>query len=76
MIFLVFLSSAVFVEGDIETRVYNDAISGEVKNVPEICVRRDGMSIKFFFACIVVCWFVFNHLYFLYFHSDFDLYNI
>ncbi|KAI8531633.1 hypothetical protein RHMOL_Rhmol11G0151800 [Rhododendron molle] len=35
-------NSTVFVEGDIETRVYNDSINGEVKNVPEICVRRDG----------------------------------
>ncbi|KAF6160220.1 hypothetical protein GIB67_016656, partial [Kingdonia uniflora] len=34
--------SPVFVEGDIETRVYNDSISGQVKNIPEICVRRDG----------------------------------
>lgn len=36
-------SSPVYVEGDIETRVYNDSISGEVKSIPEICVRRDGM---------------------------------
>nr|DAD36370.1 TPA_asm: hypothetical protein HUJ06_007011 [Nelumbo nucifera] len=36
-------NSPVFVEGDIETRVYNDSISGQVKNIPEICVRRDGM---------------------------------
>ncbi|RWR73855.1 Primosome PriB/single-strand DNA-binding [Cinnamomum micranthum f. kanehirae] len=35
-------NSPVFVEGDIETRVYNDNISGAIKNVPEICVRRDG----------------------------------
>ncbi|CAN1161503.1 Single-stranded DNA-binding protein, mitochondrial [Linum perenne] len=35
-------NSSVYVEGDIETRVYNDSISGEVKNIPEICVRRDG----------------------------------
>ncbi|KAH7661379.1 Single-stranded DNA-binding protein [Dioscorea alata] len=35
-------NSAVFVEGDIETRVYNDSITGQIKNVPEICVRRDG----------------------------------
>ncbi|OAY78945.1 Single-stranded DNA-binding protein, mitochondrial [Ananas comosus] len=35
-------NSAVFVEGDIETRVYNDNINGQVKNIPEICVRRDG----------------------------------
>ncbi|ONK58683.1 uncharacterized protein A4U43_C09F15590 [Asparagus officinalis] len=35
-------SSSVFVEGDIETRVYNDAIAGQVKSVPEICVCRDG----------------------------------
>ncbi|XP_022135640.1 single-stranded DNA-binding protein, mitochondrial [Momordica charantia] len=34
--------ASVYVEGDIETRVYNDSINGEVKNVPEICVRRDG----------------------------------
>jgi single-stranded DNA-binding protein len=32
----------VYVEGDIETRVYNDNINGTVKHVPEICVRRDG----------------------------------
>ncbi|CAL9134111.1 unnamed protein product [Musa textilis] len=38
-------NSAVFVEGDIETRVYNDSITGQVKNIPEICVRRDGTSI-------------------------------
>ncbi|RYR26343.1 hypothetical protein Ahy_B02g060575 [Arachis hypogaea] len=34
-------SSSVYVEGDIETRVYNDSINGEVKSIPEICVRRD-----------------------------------
>lgn len=35
-------NSSVYVEGDIETRVYNDAINGEIKNIPEVCVRRDG----------------------------------
>ncbi|CAI9102594.1 OLC1v1000887C1 [Oldenlandia corymbosa var. corymbosa] len=35
-------NSSVYVEGEIETRVYNDSINGEVKNIPEICVRRDG----------------------------------
>ncbi|CAD5167267.1 unnamed protein product, partial [Musa acuminata subsp. malaccensis] len=35
-------NSAVFIEGDIETRVYNDSITGQVKNIPEICVRHDG----------------------------------
>ncbi|XP_031388279.1 single-stranded DNA-binding protein, mitochondrial isoform X2 [Punica granatum] len=35
-------NSPVYVEGDIETRVYNDSISGQVKNIPEICIRRDG----------------------------------
>lgn len=42
-----FYSSSVFVEGDIETRVYNDSINGTVKNIPEICVRRDGMYTLF-----------------------------
>ncbi|RDX81282.1 Single-stranded DNA-binding protein, mitochondrial [Mucuna pruriens] len=37
-----FKNSSVYVEGDIETRVYNDSINGEVKSIPEICVRRDG----------------------------------
>lgn len=41
-------SSSVYVEGDIETRVYNDSINGEVKNIPEICIRRDGMYFFFF----------------------------
>ncbi|XVF05992.1 hypothetical protein REPUB_Repub06bG0009500 [Reevesia pubescens] len=36
-------NSSVYVEGDIETRVYNDSINGEVKSIPEICIRRDGM---------------------------------
>ncbi|KAG6492350.1 hypothetical protein ZIOFF_047307 [Zingiber officinale] len=36
-------NSSVLVEGDIETRVYNDGITGQVKNIPEICVRHDGM---------------------------------
>ncbi|KAL7157719.1 hypothetical protein ABFS83_02G095900 [Erythranthe nasuta] len=35
-------NSSVYVEGDIETRVYNDSINGDVKSIPEICVRRDG----------------------------------
>ncbi|KAI5658634.1 hypothetical protein M9H77_27427 [Catharanthus roseus] len=35
-------NSSVYVEGDIETRVYNDNINGEIKSIPEICVRRDG----------------------------------
>ena len=40
-----YFSAAVYVEGDIETRVYNDNINNQVKNIPEICVRRDGTSI-------------------------------
>ncbi|XP_021898867.1 single-stranded DNA-binding protein, mitochondrial [Carica papaya] len=35
-------NSSVYVEGDIETRVYNDTINGDVKSVPEICVRHQG----------------------------------
>ncbi|KAG5549064.1 hypothetical protein RHGRI_014436 [Rhododendron griersonianum] len=35
-------NSPVYVEGDIETRVFNDSINGEAKNIPEICVRYDG----------------------------------
>lgn len=35
-------NAAVYVEGDIETRVYNDRINNQLKNIPEICVRRDG----------------------------------
>eukprot|EP00262_Sarcandra_glabra_P016971 TRINITY_DN5669_c0_g1_i1.p1 TRINITY_DN5669_c0_g1~~TRINITY_DN5669_c0_g1_i1.p1 ORF type:complete len:207 (+),score=21.84 TRINITY_DN5669_c0_g1_i1:13-633(+) len=35
-------NSPVFVEGDIETRIYNDSINGQIKNIPEICIRRDG----------------------------------
>ncbi|KAG2592041.1 single-stranded DNA-binding protein, mitochondrial-like [Panicum virgatum] len=35
-------NAAVYVEGDIETRVYNDRINDQVKNIPEICLRRDG----------------------------------
>jgi len=42
---LPYVSSAVYVEGDIETRVYNDSVNDQVKNIPEICVRRDGMLI-------------------------------
>ncbi|XP_068493260.1 single-stranded DNA-binding protein, mitochondrial isoform X2 [Phaseolus vulgaris] len=37
-----FKNCSVYIEGDIETRVYNDSINGEVKSIPEICVRRDG----------------------------------
>uniref|UniRef100_A0A0A9D7S8 MTSSB n=1 Tax=Arundo donax TaxID=35708 RepID=A0A0A9D7S8_ARUDO len=35
-------NSALYVEGDIETRVYNDRVNDQVKSIPEICVRRDG----------------------------------
>eukprot|EP00252_Welwitschia_mirabilis_P023555 TRINITY_DN668_c0_g1_i1.p1 TRINITY_DN668_c0_g1~~TRINITY_DN668_c0_g1_i1.p1 ORF type:complete len:216 (-),score=40.69 TRINITY_DN668_c0_g1_i1:303-950(-) len=34
--------SPVYVEGDIEMRVYNDAIDGQVRSIPEICVRQNG----------------------------------
>jgi hypothetical protein len=40
--FFVSCSSPVFVEGDIETRVYNDNITGQVRHIPEITVRREG----------------------------------
>lgn len=33
----------MFVEGDIETRVYNDSITGQVRSVPEVVVRREGI---------------------------------
>ncbi|KZV43663.1 Single-stranded DNA-binding protein, mitochondrial precursor [Dorcoceras hygrometricum] len=36
-------NSSVYVEGELETRVYNDSINGDVKSIPEIVVRRDGM---------------------------------
>lgn len=35
-------NSSVYVEGDIEIRVYNKGITGEVVRMPEICVRYDG----------------------------------
>ncbi|XP_021742621.1 single-stranded DNA-binding protein, mitochondrial-like [Chenopodium quinoa] len=35
-------NSSVYVEGDIEIRVYNKGITGEVVRMPEICVRNDG----------------------------------
>lgn len=52
----VYCSSSVYVEGDIETRVYNDGINGEVKNIPEICIRHDGIkptiTVFFFSKCL------------------------
>lgn len=53
----VYCSSSVYVEGDIETRVYNDGINGEVKNIPEICIRHDGIkpTITVFFFSLNVC---------------------
>ncbi|XP_057830149.1 single-stranded DNA-binding protein, mitochondrial [Cryptomeria japonica] len=36
-------NACVYVEGDIEMRVYNDNINGQVRNVPEICIRRNGI---------------------------------
>uniref|UniRef100_A0A0D6R674 Single-stranded DNA-binding protein n=1 Tax=Araucaria cunninghamii TaxID=56994 RepID=A0A0D6R674_ARACU len=36
-------SAYVYIEGDIETRVYNDNINGTIRNIPEICIRRDGI---------------------------------
>ncbi|GMH10436.1 hypothetical protein Nepgr_012277 [Nepenthes gracilis] len=35
-------NSPVYVEGDIEVRVYNKSITGEIVKLPEICVRNDG----------------------------------
>ncbi|KAK3162089.1 hypothetical protein QOZ80_1BG0085240 [Eleusine coracana subsp. coracana] len=35
-------NASVYVEGDIETRMYHDNINDLMKVIPEICVRRDG----------------------------------
>ncbi|GAB2287294.1 hypothetical protein Dimus_021675 [Dionaea muscipula] len=35
-------NSSVYVEGDLEVRVYNKSITGEVVKLPEICVRFGG----------------------------------
>ncbi|KAF6996740.1 hypothetical protein CFC21_013052 [Triticum aestivum] len=40
--FMPYFSSAVYVEGEIETRVYNDGVDGQVRNISEICIRGDG----------------------------------
>ena len=45
LIIMSYFSAAVYVEGDIETRAYNDNINNQVKIVPEICVRFDGKLI-------------------------------
>lgn len=61
-------------EGDIETRVYNDSINGEVKNVPEICVRRDGMSTYIEKLCqflVVLCCGVYRVMFYLLFNDFF-----
>ncbi|KAL5068759.1 hypothetical protein RYX36_019646 [Vicia faba] len=49
-----FKNSSVYVEGEIETRVYNDSINGEVKSIPEICVRRDGTVIYMLFFLLFI----------------------
>lgn len=41
-----YFSSAVYIEGDIETRIYNESSDGRVRNMQEICIRRDGMLIN------------------------------
>lgn len=51
-------SSSVYVEGDIETRVYNDSISSEVKSIPEICIRRDGMFMFISLILIIIVSFI------------------
>lgn len=35
-------NSSVYVEGEIELRVYNKGVTGETVKLPEICVRHDG----------------------------------
>lgn len=47
-------SSSVFVEGTIETRVYNDSITGQVRHIPEITVRREGTFNCLFFKKKIV----------------------
>uniref|UniRef100_A0A0A9HDU1 Single-stranded DNA-binding protein n=1 Tax=Arundo donax TaxID=35708 RepID=A0A0A9HDU1_ARUDO len=37
-------NAAVYVEGDIETRVYNDSINDQVKNIPEKRSVFDAMA--------------------------------
>ncbi|KAJ8426585.1 hypothetical protein Cgig2_018053 [Carnegiea gigantea] len=37
-------NSSVYVEGDIELRVYNKGVTGETVKLPEICVRHDGYT--------------------------------
>ena len=34
----------VYLEGNLETRVYNDPATGVVKRIREIAIRQNGMS--------------------------------
>ncbi|GJN14883.1 hypothetical protein PR202_gb01756 [Eleusine coracana subsp. coracana] len=55
-------NAAVYVEGDIETRVYNDGIDGQVRSIPEICVRRDGMLIQHSEGRFMAIWFLISNV--------------
>lgn len=63
VISMCYFSSAVYVEGDIETRVYSDSVNDQVKNIPEICLRRDGMLISIQVSAILFCIFPVTSLY-------------
>jgi hypothetical protein len=45
VIIMSYFSPAVYVEGDAVTRIYNYNINNQLKNIPDICVRHDGMLI-------------------------------
>ena len=41
--------SQVYVEGNIETRIYNDPSSQKVKRIREIAVRQNGIPMPLYF---------------------------
>lgn len=43
LLLLMLVTACQFMWKMIQTRVCNDSISSEVKNIPEICICRDGM---------------------------------
>lgn len=40
-------SSILYVEGNLETKIFNDPITGLVRRIREIAIRRNGILILF-----------------------------
>ena len=49
--YVVYYSSVLYLEGNLETKIFTDPVTGLVRRIQEVAIRRNGTFMIFFFHC-------------------------